>query len=135
MREWTSAQRAYDDLGRHTTSDTSAPMDIRQVKGTKGKGKKGKRGKGKKDLRESDKRRLLFSRRPRVLWQVGSQASPVQEVQEGPNIKDAPQSLEKTIEAVTSVPRERVQQRNAEKNWSWWSQAFLAQSEGQEQHR
>ena len=29
VREWTLAQRAHDDLGRHTTSDT------------KGKGKKG----------------------------------------------------------------------------------------------
>ena len=47
VREWTLAQRTYDDLGRHTTSDTSAPMDIGQVKGTKGKGNKGKKGKGK----------------------------------------------------------------------------------------
>ena len=28
VREWTLAQRTYDDLGRHTTPDTSAPRDI-----------------------------------------------------------------------------------------------------------
>ena len=45
VREWTLVQRTYDDLD----PDTSAPMDIRQVKGVKGKGKngKGKKGKGK----------------------------------------------------------------------------------------
>ena len=36
MREWTLAQRTYDDHGRHTTPDTSAPMDIGQVKGDQG---------------------------------------------------------------------------------------------------
>ena len=36
VREWTLAQRTYDDLGRHTTPSTSAPMDIGQVKGTRG---------------------------------------------------------------------------------------------------
>ena len=37
VREWTLAQRTSE------TPDTSAPMGIGQVKGTKGKGKKGKR--------------------------------------------------------------------------------------------
>ena len=36
VREWTLAQRTYDDLGRYTTPDTSAPMDVRQVNGTTG---------------------------------------------------------------------------------------------------
>ena len=49
VREWTLAQRTYDDLGRYTTPDTSAPMDTGQVKGTKGKGKKGKKAKGKEN--------------------------------------------------------------------------------------
>ena len=40
VREWTLA-RTNDDLGPHATPDTSAPMDIGQVKGTEGKGKKG----------------------------------------------------------------------------------------------
>ena len=47
VRERTLAQRTNDDFGQHTTPDTSASMDIGQVKGTKGKGKKGKKGKGK----------------------------------------------------------------------------------------
>ena len=57
--QWTLEQRTYDDLGRQTTPDTSAPMDIGQVKGTKGKGKRGtkgkgkEKGKGKKDNNES----------------------------------------------------------------------------------
>ena len=41
----------------------------------------------------------------------------VKECNSGPPIKfeDAPQSPEETVEVVTSVPRERVQQRTAEK--------------------
>ena len=66
VREWTLAQRTCGDHGRHTTPDTSAPMDIGQVKGTKGKGKKGKKGKGKekgkgkRDNGEAKERRSLF---------------------------------------------------------------------------
>ena len=33
VREWTLAQRTHGDLGLHTTPDTSAPMDVGQVKG------------------------------------------------------------------------------------------------------
>ena len=47
VREWTLAQRSCDDLGQHVAPDTSAPVDIGQVQGTKGKGKKDKKGKGK----------------------------------------------------------------------------------------
>ena len=47
VRELSLTQRTYDDLGQHTTPDTSAPMDVGQVTGTQGKGKKGKKGKGK----------------------------------------------------------------------------------------
>ena len=47
VREWTLAQRTSDDFGRHMAHDTSAPMDTKQVKGVKGKGKKGTKGKGK----------------------------------------------------------------------------------------
>ena len=54
VRGWTLAQRTYDDLGRHTTPDTSAPMDIGQATGTKGKGKKGnEEGKEKGDARKT----------------------------------------------------------------------------------
>ena len=66
VREWTLAQRTCGDHGRHTTPDTSAPMDIGQVKGTKGKGKKGKKGKGrrkgkgKRDNGEAKERQSLF---------------------------------------------------------------------------
>ena len=51
----TLAQRTYDDLGRHMAHDTSAPMDIGQENGVKGKGEKGKKrkGKGKKDNGEA----------------------------------------------------------------------------------
>ena len=41
VRGWTLAQRTYNNLGRHATPHTSAPMDIGQAKGTKRKGKKG----------------------------------------------------------------------------------------------
>ena len=51
VREWTLAQGTCGDHGRHTTPDTSAPMDIGQVKGTKGKGKKGKKGKERRKAR------------------------------------------------------------------------------------
>ena len=51
VREWTLAQRTYDDLGRHTTPDTSVPMDIRQVNGTRKKGKKGREGKERRKAR------------------------------------------------------------------------------------
>ena len=48
VRERTLAQRTYDDHGRYTTPDTSAPMDIRQVNGTTGekvrKARKEKKG-------------------------------------------------------------------------------------------
>ena len=55
VREWTLAQRTYDDLGRHTTPDTSAPVDIGQVKCTKGKCKKGKKGKGKEKMQGQER--------------------------------------------------------------------------------
>ena len=59
FREWTLAQRTYDDFGRQRNLDTSAPMENGQVKGTKGKGKKGKKGKGKEnDKGKNDKREL-----------------------------------------------------------------------------
>ena len=72
--EWTLAQRTYDDLGRHTTPSTSAPMGIGPVKGTKEKGKKGMNGKGKekgkgiRDIGEAKERRSLFCRR---VWACG----------------------------------------------------------------
>ena len=46
VREWALTQRTYDDRGRNTTPDTSAPMDFGQVNGTIGKGKKGEKGAG-----------------------------------------------------------------------------------------
>ena len=45
--DWRRVPTTHDDLGRHMAPDTSGPMDIGQVKGTKGKGKKSKKGKGK----------------------------------------------------------------------------------------
>ena len=33
----------YDDLGQHTTPDTSTPMDIGQVKGTREKERKARK--------------------------------------------------------------------------------------------
>ena len=42
VREWPPAQRTFDYLGRHMARDTSAPMDIVQAKGVKGKGETGK---------------------------------------------------------------------------------------------
>ena len=57
VREWTLAQRTYDDFGRHMAHETSAPMDIGQVRDVKGKGKQGngKQGKGKeKGKRKKD---------------------------------------------------------------------------------
>ena len=54
VREWTMAQRTYEDLERHTTPDTSAPMDIGQVKGTQGKGKQDRKGKGERQGQERD---------------------------------------------------------------------------------
>ena len=57
VREWGLAQRTFDDPGRHTTPDTSAPMDIGQVKGTRGKGKKGKKGKGKEKGKKREETR------------------------------------------------------------------------------
>ena len=83
VREWMLAQRTYDDHGRHTTPDTSVPMDIGQVKGTKGKGKKGKKGKGKeKGKGKRDKRWSEGETIPVLLasvgqWQVRSQKSQV----------------------------------------------------------
>ena len=47
-RDWTLAQRSYDDLGRHMAHDTPAPMDIGQVKGAKGKGKNGQKAKARR---------------------------------------------------------------------------------------
>ena len=44
VREWTLAPRTYDDLGRHMAHDTSAPMDIGQVKGFKCKGGRERQG-------------------------------------------------------------------------------------------
>ena len=94
VREWTLAQRKYGDLGRHTTPDTSAPMDTGQVKGTKRKGKKSKirkgqeKGKGKKDNGEAKGNARTddscFAGECGVLWQVGTQESPVPEAEEGP---------------------------------------------------
>ena len=90
VREWTLARRTYDDLGRHTAPDTSAPMDIGQVKGMKGKKKeKGKeKGKSKKDNSEAkgsaQDRRFLLCRRVWVLWQMETPEGPVQEAGERP---------------------------------------------------
>ena len=42
VREWTLAQRCFDDGAQHMTLDSSAPMDIGQVQGAKEKGKKWK---------------------------------------------------------------------------------------------
>ena len=89
VREWTLAQRTNDDLGPHATPDTSAPMDIGQVKDTEGKGKKGKKGKGKEKgngMRDSGEAKerddSFFCCRVRVLWQVGPQEVSVQEAEE-----------------------------------------------------
>ena len=38
VREWTLAQQTYDDFGHNMAHDTSAPMDIGQVKGVDRKG-------------------------------------------------------------------------------------------------
>ena len=43
VREWTVAQRSYDDLRRHMAPDTSSTMYIGQVKGTKGKVKRARK--------------------------------------------------------------------------------------------
>ena len=42
VREWTLAQRCFDDGGQHMALDSSAPMDIGQVQGAKERGKKWK---------------------------------------------------------------------------------------------
>ena len=54
VREWTLAQRSYDDSGQHMALDSSAPMGIGQdeEKGTKRKGEKGKGKKGNGDVKE-----------------------------------------------------------------------------------
>ena len=70
VREWTLAQRTYDDLGRHTTPGTSAPMDIRQVKGTRVKGKKGKKGKGKEKGKGKRDNGEAKERRSLICWRV-----------------------------------------------------------------
>ena len=44
VRDWTLAQKSYDDLGHHKALDTSASMDIRQVRDVKGQVRKGKKG-------------------------------------------------------------------------------------------
>ena len=49
VRGCTLAPGTYDDLGRYMARDTSAPMDIVQVRDVKEKGEKGK---GKKDKRQ-----------------------------------------------------------------------------------
>ena len=46
VREWTLAQRCFDDGGQHMALDSSAPMDIGQVQGAKEKGKKWKGERG-----------------------------------------------------------------------------------------
>ena len=51
VREWTLAQRCFDDGAQHMALDSSAPMAIGQVQGAKEKGKKWKgeeKGTGKK---------------------------------------------------------------------------------------
>ena len=47
VREWTLAQRTCDDRG----PDTSAPMDIGQVKGTKGRARRARKGKARRKAR------------------------------------------------------------------------------------
>ena len=42
VREWTLAQRCFDDGGQHMALDSSAPMDIGQEQGAKERGKKWK---------------------------------------------------------------------------------------------
>ena len=95
MREWTLAQRTYGGHGRHTTPDTSALMDIGQVKGTKGKGKKGKKGKGKekgkgkRDNGEVKEKRSLFCWRVWVCGKWGHKKNPVQEAEGKPLAAEA----------------------------------------------
>ena len=77
VREWTLAQRKYDDLGRHMAQCMSAPMDIGQVKGDNGKGKKCRSKEKGKSKKENDAARRKCDRQtiPTMLASVGTVTS------------------------------------------------------------
>ena len=86
VRELSLTQRTCDDLGLQVAHDTSAPMDIGQAKGVKGKAKKGKKGKRKgkdKDEKDNGKAKGCAQMTLTLLAGVGTLASGDTKAQEG----------------------------------------------------